>query len=937
MENYRSFSLYNYSTHDNILTLQRCGSKNSTDTINTFDNIPKMVVKKVLTDEAGNNFEKYYDAVGNLRREIKYVEGIPSDNPERVLIPLITDYKYDDLYRVIEVKTPNDKHIYYTYDGLGRQSSRTTPDAGEVKYKYDKNDNLRFSQDNNQANKFTERPPARYITYRGYDGLNRLLYVCDSYNESYLPLWNSLNPDITYNFENYDIAIIRNNFLVINVYDTLANYPANANIFSERLPADYYSSAPRNTNNTKGTLCATAYRTLGTDEWSFKYYRYDARGRVIKMWNYIAGLGEKSIEYSYNSQNQITDMRYENEEPESKKFRYAYDYAGRLLNTSFDYIPSDSPIDDYLIFSSYTYDQNSQISTSKFNPINLTYTSEYDSRSRITRFTCSKPNIFSYSLTYYANSNIQSQSFSGDYKYYFSNQYDLSVNYSYDNSNRLLNANFTHTEDNTFDLINSYDPDGNILSLQRFGSNNNLIDNYNYAYYAGTNRLRIVSGSTNQFTYDYNGNMTNDYMNNNTGIKYDHRNLITEITKQNLNQDPPTTYITRYRYDEAGNRTRKTIFLSNEYDPPPLPEEDTDLPPGWIIIVDDYYSRDVAGREIMVYSSYTPLYWNVWSGGEITGRINCGNGTRNYYLKDHLGSVRVVIDDGRTVVSANDYDMWGYYLENRTYESFNTKNKFTGKERDNESTYDYFGARYYDARVGRWGQVEPLLDKYISFSSYQYGLLNPMRLIDANGKDVYIFGPDAINTVKAINESTNSNFFVSIDPSTGKLEFEGTAESPQEMMLVNAIINEKINVNLTTTLENYIEGEPFAVGSYYGNRMEEGKLNTDQIFNINHSKIWEDAGGSSIGKSALHEIIESYYGALLYPNEYGYKEKNFKEAHRKTVDLETPKEFYPEIRNFQIKLGKNISIHSKTTLFNKSRNKEYLLFENEKAREYKKQ
>ena len=454
MENYRSFSLYNYSTHDNILTLQRCGSKNSTDTINTFDNIPKMVVKKVLTDEAGNNFEKYYDAVGNLRREIKYVEGIPSDNPERVLIPLITDYKYDDLYRVIEVKTPNDKHIYYTYDGLGRQSSRTTPDAGEVKYKYDKNDNLRFSQDNNQANKFTERPPARYITYRGYDGLNRLLYVCDSYNESYLPLWNSLNPDITYNFENYDIAIIRNNFLVINVYDTLANYPANANIFSERLPADYYTSAPRNTNNTKGTLCATAYRTLGTDEWSFKYYRYDARGRVIKMWNYIAGLGEKSIEYSYNSQNQITDMRYENEEPESKKFRYAYDYAGRLLNTSFDYIPSDSPIDDYLIFSSYTYDQNSQISTSKFNPINLTYTSEYDSRSRITRFTCSKPNIFSYDLTYYANSNIQSQSFSGDYKYYFSNQYDLSVNYSYDNSNRLLNANFTHTEDNTFDLIN---------------------------------------------------------------------------------------------------------------------------------------------------------------------------------------------------------------------------------------------------------------------------------------------------------------------------------------------------------------------------------------------------------------------------------------------------------------------------------------------------
>ncbi len=66
--------------------------------------------------------------------------------------------------------------------------------------------------------------------------------------------------------------------------------------------------APYSTNNTKGSLCATAYRTVGTDSLSFKYYRYDARGRVIKMWNYIAGLGMKTFDYSYNSQNQITDL-----------------------------------------------------------------------------------------------------------------------------------------------------------------------------------------------------------------------------------------------------------------------------------------------------------------------------------------------------------------------------------------------------------------------------------------------------------------------------------------------------------------------------------------------------------------------------------------------------------------------------------------------------
>ncbi|MCI0473330.1 MAG: RHS repeat protein, partial [Ignavibacteria bacterium] len=319
----------------------------------SFGTISGMVIKKVLTDETGKNFEKFYDAVGNLRREIKYVEGSSEDNGEGGSqkenssknrnsnkvpsregwqpkadgvglnededIPLITDYKYDDLYRVTEIKTPNDKHIYYSYDGLGRQSARTTPDAGTVKCKYDKNDNLRFSQDNNQANKPTERPPARYISFRGYDGINRLLYTGDAYDESNLPVWNSLNPDITNDFENYSNNPY--NFLVINVYDTLTNYPAGANIFTAQLPSDYYSSAPNETNNTKGSLCATAYRTLGTDYWSYKYYRYDARGRVIKMWNYIAGLGEKTTIYEYNSQNQVTKLVYQSGYTDGRKYK----------------------------------------------------------------------------------------------------------------------------------------------------------------------------------------------------------------------------------------------------------------------------------------------------------------------------------------------------------------------------------------------------------------------------------------------------------------------------------------------------------------------------------------------------------------------------------------------------------------------------------------
>ena len=76
-----------------------------------------------------------------------------------------------------------------------------------------------------------------------------------------------------------------------------------------------------------------------------------------------------------------------------------------------------------------------------------------------------------------------------------------------------------------------------------------------------------------------------------------------------------------------------------------------------------------------------------------------------FYLKDHLGSIRAVINQNNELVEAQDYDLWGHIA--RTWDSTSADYKFTGKERDKESSYDYFGARYYDSRVGRWGGVEP--------------------------------------------------------------------------------------------------------------------------------------------------------------------------------------------------------------------------------------
>jgi len=59
--------------------------------------------------------------------------------------------------------------------------------------------------------------------------------------------------------------------------------------------------------------------------------------------------------------------------------------------------------------------------------------------------------------------------------------------------------------------------------------------------------------------------------------------------------------------------------------------------------------------------------------------------------------------------------------------------KFTGKERDSETNYDYFGARYYDPKIGRFLSVDPMTHMRASLTPYNYVQNNPLRRIDHKG------------------------------------------------------------------------------------------------------------------------------------------------------------------------------------------------------------
>ena len=75
---------------------------------------------------------------------------------------------------------------------------------------------------------------------------------------------------------------------------------------------------------------------------------------------------------------------------------------------------------------------------------------------------------------------------------------------------------------------------------------------------------------------------------------------------------------------------------------------------------------------------------------------------------------------------------------------------FTGKERDEETGYGYFGARYMDHELMTgWLSVDPMADKYPSISPYAYCAWNPVRLVDPDGKEIHLtfFGKNTCNAL----------------------------------------------------------------------------------------------------------------------------------------------------------------------------------------------
>jgi RHS repeat-associated protein len=166
------------------------------------------------------------------------------------------------------------------------------------------------------------------------------------------------------------------------------------------------------------------------------------------------------------------------------------------------------------------------------------------------------------------------------------------------------------------------------------------------------------------------------------------------------------------------------------------------------------YGYDGDGRRVRKVESGVVTVFVYNASGQMMAEYSSGSvsgqGGVSYLTADHLGSTRVVTDGNGEVRARRDYlpfgeeigtDKGGRDTAAGYVNSDTTRQKFTSKERDNESGLDYFGARYYSSAQGRFTGVDP--ENYQarltpsdpqSWNAYAYTNNNPLRRVDPDGK-----------------------------------------------------------------------------------------------------------------------------------------------------------------------------------------------------------
>ena len=321
--------------------------------------------------------------------------------------------------------------------------------------------------------------------------------------------------------------------------------------------------------------------------------------------------------------------------------------------------------------------------------------------------------------------------------------------YEYDRLNRLTDAIFYKNDINpyagNYNEHLAYDLNGNITELKRYGGYENQslpdeMDLLTYTYTANSNLLvKVVddgqdntgfidspTNTSNDYTYDDNGNMISDKNKGITSIKYNHLNLPSRINFDSGD------YI-EYKYNAVGQKISKFVSAVNTH-------------------------NEVKHVEYLDGFQYTGAKLNFFPHPE--GYVNVTLGTTGnrifnyvYNYTDHLGNIRLtytkdMVSNELKIMDENHYYPFG--LKHQKYSSGSKLDlmaqsadiarpgyatstpfmyKYQGQERQDELGLNWYSFKYrnYDPAIARFFNVDPLSEQYHWQTHYAF---SENRVID---------------------------------------------------------------------------------------------------------------------------------------------------------------------------------------------------------------
>ena len=211
------------------------------------------------------------------------------------------------------------------------------------------------------------------------------------------------------------------------------------------------------------------------------------------------------------------------------------------------------------------------------------------------------------------------------------------------------------------------------------------------------------------------------------------RFFLPKSPQENTGVSGDTLYKMAMAYDGSGRRIFKTRWVKARGDE------------GWSRRhVTHYTGIGTEVRENLV-NNETKVVVNMPQGLGRYGIESAGNpgtGAKSFewFLKNHLGSTMLVYGtDGTSggLKAAYDYRSFGEQIELTSPSTGKVTENFTGKEKDDETQLDYFGARYLDPMLGMWISVDPKR-QFASPYLYAGNGVNPVNVIDPDGNEVEI-------------------------------------------------------------------------------------------------------------------------------------------------------------------------------------------------------